>query len=110
VTSGGEALRAGAFLSGDIVGVKLDIDAKKLYIRQESKAQVGLANVDNTADANKSVNYANTAGSAPANGGTASYAHYPSHAVGTADFGLRGNYISSAAPSGGSEGDTWDQV
>ena len=29
-----------------------------------TKAQVGLSNVDNTADANKSVNYANTAGSA----------------------------------------------
>ncbi len=49
-------------------------------------------------------------GSLPANGGTASYAHYPSHAVGLADFGLRGNYISSASPSGGNDGDTWDQV
>jgi hypothetical protein len=40
-----------------------------------SKSDVGLSNVDNTADANKSVNYANSAGyaaSAPANGGTAS--------------------------------------
>jgi len=40
-----------------------------------SKSDVGLYNVDNTADANKSVNYANSAGyaaSAPANGGTAS--------------------------------------
>ena len=36
-----------------------------------SKSDVGLGNVNNTADANKSVNYANTAGSAPANGGTA---------------------------------------
>jgi hypothetical protein len=39
-----------------------------------SKSDVGLSNVDNTADANKSVNYANSAGyaaSAPANGGTA---------------------------------------
>lgn len=55
----------------------------------------------------------------PANGGhaasadtagTSTYAHYPSHAVGLADFGLRGNYISSASPSGGNDGDTWDQV
>lgn len=53
--------------------------------------------------------YATTAGSAPANGGTANAAHYPSHAVGTAAFGLRGNYISNVAPSGGSNGDTWDQ-
>ena len=45
-----------------------------------------------------------------ANAGTASYAHYPSHAVGLADFGLRGNYISSASPSGGNDGDTWDKV
>lgn len=36
-----------------------------------TKSEVGLGNVDNTADANKSVKYATTAGSAPANGGTA---------------------------------------
>lgn len=35
-----------------------------------TKADVGLGNVDNTADSNKSVKYATTAGSAPANGGT----------------------------------------
>lgn len=46
----------------------------------------------------------------PANGGTATYANYPTHAIAAADFGLRGNYISSAAPSGGSDGDTWDQI
>ena len=39
-----------------------------------SKSEVGLGNVDNTADASKSVSYANSAGSAPANGGSASYA------------------------------------
>jgi len=33
-------------------------------------ANIGLGNVNNTADANKSVKYATTAGSAPANGGT----------------------------------------
>lgn len=110
VTSGGEALRAGVFLSGDIVGIKLDIDNKKLYIRQDSATQVGLGNVDNTHDADKSVKYSATAGSALANGGTASYAHYPSHAVGLADWGLRGNFISSVSPSGGNDGDTWDQV
>ena len=33
-------------------------------------AEVGLGNVNNTADSAKSVNYATTAGSAPANGGT----------------------------------------
>ena len=37
-----------------------------------TKASLGLDNVDNTADANKSVNYANSAGSAPANGGNSS--------------------------------------
>ena len=41
VTSGGEALRSGAFLSGDIVGIHLDVSAQKLYIRQENAAQVG---------------------------------------------------------------------
>jgi hypothetical protein len=54
-------------------------------------------------------NYATTAGSAPATGGWANTANYPTHAVGLADFGLRGNYISNVAPSGGSDGDTWDQ-
>ena len=37
-----------------------------------TKADIGLGNVDNTADSVKSVNYANSAGSAPANGGRAS--------------------------------------
>lgn len=41
VTSGGEALRAGAFLSGDIVGIHIDPAAQKLYIRQDSAPQVG---------------------------------------------------------------------
>lgn len=53
--------------------------------------------------------YATTAGSAPAAGGWANTANYPTRAVGLADFGLRGNYISNVAPSGGSDGDTWDQ-
>jgi len=35
-----------------------------------SASEVGLGNVNNTADASKSVSYAGTAGSAPANGGT----------------------------------------
>ena len=35
-----------------------------------TKSEVGLSNVDNTTDTSKSVNYATTAGSAPANGGT----------------------------------------
>lgn len=48
--------------------------------------------------------------SLPAAGGWAQSANYPTHAVGVNDFGLRGNFISNAAPSGGSEGDTWDQI
>jgi hypothetical protein len=36
------------------------------YKNSLSKSDVGLGNVDNTADANKSVKYATTAGSAPA--------------------------------------------
>ena len=42
------------------------IDAKADSSHTHTKAQVGLENVDNTADANKSVNYANSAGSANA--------------------------------------------
>lgn len=41
VTSGGDALRSGAFLNGDIVSIKLDITNTKLYIRQENPDQVG---------------------------------------------------------------------
>jgi len=41
-----------------------------------TKAEVGLGNVDNTADSSKSVSYAATAGSAPANGGTSNYSNY----------------------------------
>jgi hypothetical protein len=42
------------------------IDAKADSSHTHTKAQVGLGNVDNTADADKSVNYANSAGSANA--------------------------------------------
>jgi hypothetical protein len=38
--------------------------------------EVGLGNVNNTADSIKSVSYAATAGSAPANGGTSNYSNY----------------------------------
>ena len=72
-------------------------------------AQLNLGNVDNTHDADKSVKYAATAGSAPAAGGWAQTANYPTHAVGINDFGLRGNYIANWGPSGGADGDTWDQ-
>jgi hypothetical protein len=41
VTSGGEALRPGAFISGDVVEIHLDVTAQKLYIRQENPNQVG---------------------------------------------------------------------
>lgn len=41
-----------------------------------TKSEIGLGNVDNTADANKSVKYATSAGSAPANGGTATASNY----------------------------------
>jgi hypothetical protein len=44
--------------------------AKAVAKPSYTKSEVGLSVVDNTADANKSVNYANTSGSAPANGGT----------------------------------------
>lgn len=39
VTSGGESLRAGAFLSGGIVSVELDVDNKALHIRQDAGAK-----------------------------------------------------------------------
>ncbi|WP_411676872.1 hypothetical protein [Caproicibacter sp.] len=81
-----------------------------------TKSDLGLGNIDNTADANKSVNYANSAGyagsagSAPANGGTATYATYSSHAVSSSGSAVRNNTISSSSPSGGQDGDTWDYI
>jgi len=55
-------------------------------------------------------NYANTAGSAPANGGTATYAHYSSHAIGsTAGFALRASNAGTGTPTGGQDGDCFDQ-
>ena len=64
-----------------------------------TKSDIGLGNVDNTADANKSVKYAATAGSAPANGGTANYAHYASGSIGITTPGLRNIQISTAQAS-----------
>lgn len=55
-----------------------------------------------------SVSYANSAGSAPANGGTATYATYSTHAVGSGGAALRNNTASASMPSGGSDGDGWD--
>lgn len=39
VTSSGETLRAGAFLSGGIVPIELDVDSKVLHIRQDAAAK-----------------------------------------------------------------------
>jgi phage-related tail fiber protein len=70
-----------------------------------TKGDVGLSNVDNTADANKSVKYANnagyanSAGSAPANGGTANYAYYATNTIAFAVFALRNAKISTAQAS-----------
>ncbi len=47
--------------------------------------------------------------SLPANGGTADYAHYSSHAVGSGGAALRNNTATvGGSPSGGSDGDGWD--
>lgn len=76
-TSSGTALASGTFAAGAKVNVTLDVTNKIISFPKlgYTAADIGLGNVDNTHDANKSVNYANTAGSAPANGGTASYAY-----------------------------------
>lgn len=73
-TRDGSALTAGAWAAGKVVTGVADVDGKVLYVEPSAphtKADIGLGSVDNTADANKSVSYAATAGSAPANGGTA---------------------------------------
>ncbi len=72
-----------------------------------TKAEVGLGNVDNTADSAKSVSYANSAGyaasagSAPANGGTATWAGYTSNADPSAAT-IKNIYAGTSAMTSGS--------
>ncbi len=49
--------------------VNSNLSGKANSSHTHTKSEVGLGNVNNTADANKSVKYATSAGSAPANGG-----------------------------------------
>lgn len=59
-------------VAGDYVSKSTTVNGHALSSNVTVTASdVGLGNCNNTADANKSVNYANTAGSAPANGGNA---------------------------------------
>lgn len=66
-----------------------------------TKAEVGLGNVDNTADSAKSVKYATSAGSAPANGGTATWAGYTSNADPAAAT-IKNIYAGTSAMTSGS--------
>lgn len=66
-TRDGSALTAGAWAAEAIVTGTADVDNKVLTVEPSvphTKADIGLGSVDNTADANKSVSYAATAGSA----------------------------------------------
>ena len=74
-TRDGSALTSGAWAAGAIITGTADVDNHKLYVDPavpHTKADIGLGNVDNTPDVNKSVSYATTAGGAPANGGNSS--------------------------------------
>jgi len=53
---------------------------------------LGLGNVNNTADSQKSVNYASSAGSAPANGGNANYANTAGSAPANGGTSTYSNY------------------
>lgn len=60
------ASEVGAYTKTEI---DAELNGKANISHTHTKSEVGLGNVDNTADANKSVKYATSAGSAPANGG-----------------------------------------
>lgn len=73
-----------------------------------TKFDVGLGNVDNTADANKSVNYATTAGSAPANGGNSDTVdNYHASEIGQAGWYIFGTSTYSSSDSAGT---VWTKI
>lgn len=73
-----------------------------------TKSDIGLGNVDNTADANKSVNYATTAGSAPANGGNSDTVdNYHASEIGQAGWYIFG---ASTYSSSDSKGIVWTKI
>ena len=70
-----------------------DLSGKANSSHTHTKSEVGLGNVDNTADANKSVKYAASAGSAPANGGNSAT--------------VNGHTVKSDVPDSAKFTDTW---
>lgn len=70
-----------------------DLSGKANSSHTHTKSEVGLGNVDNTADANKSVKYAASAGSAPANGGDSDT--------------VNGHTVKSDVPDSAKFTDTW---
>lgn len=94
-TTDGSALTSGAWAAGAMITATADVENKALHVRPpvpHTKADIGLGNVDNTADADKAVKYAT----------------YSSHAVSSSGSAVRNNTISSSMPTGGQDGDTWD--
>lgn len=73
--------------------VNSDLSGKANSSHTHTKSEVGLGNVDNTADANKSVKYAASAGSAPANGGDSDT--------------VNGHTVKSDVPDSAKFTDTW---
>ena len=92
--------------NADTVGGKLP-SAFAPVGHTHSKADVGLGNVDNTADASKNVNYANSAGSA-VNAANANYATNANYANGAGVSNTTNQLsVTSGAPASPFAGQLW---
>lgn len=106
IFSANQAQSGGKFLLPGISEIRLGsaTNANLVYHtgNKPTKSDVGLGNVDNTADANKSVNYATTAGSAPANGGNSDTVdNYHASEIGQAGWYIFGtSTYSDSDPAG----------
>ena len=122
-TIDGTTLTAGAWAQGALVHGIVDMDNKVLYVAPS--APVGA--IPATASCNKAWNWSGQPGQPswlwggndasnmyvynPNNFSVnlAANAHYSSHAVGSGGAALRNITMSTAGPSGGSDGDVWHQ-
>ena len=80
-------------IKAEVDKLNSDLSGKSNSSHTHTKSEVGLGNVDNTADANKSVKYAASAGSAPANGGDSDT--------------VNGHTVKSDVPDSAKFTDTW---
>ena len=82
-------------INSDVADIQSALDGKAASSHTHTKSEVGLGNVDNTSDANKSVKYATSAGSA----------NSAIKASGVADYNKTSNYIKVGYDGSGITGD-----